>query len=105
MAVCFLICLSVSIIVIICETIATITVYNYIILGILVSLLSGKIYRFDRVLQSASRLQWSYPLRGLGGVVGLTLPMRARTAVHVPYTTYRAATLDKSLTSHCLYSL
>jgi len=23
-------------------------------------------------------------------------------AVRVPYTTYRAATLDKSLTSHCL---
>src|SRR6218665_1019411 len=34
---------------------------------------------------------------GLSGVVGLTLPMaRTRTAVRVPYTTSRAATLDKS---------
>jgi len=38
--------------------------------------------------------------RGLGGVVGLTLPMAP--VVRVPYTIYRVATLDKSLTSHCL---
>jgi len=41
-------------------------------------------------------------LRGLGGVVGLTLPMARAAAVRVPYTTYRAETLGKSLTSHCL---
>ena len=40
--------------------------------------------------------------RGLGGVVGLMLPLALAAAVRVPYTTYRAATLDKSLTSHCL---
>ena len=38
--------------------------------------------------------------RGLGGVVGLTLPMAH--ADRGPYTTYCAATLDKLLTSHCL---
>ena len=39
-------------------------------------------------------------VRGLSGVVELPLPMARR--VRVPYTTYRAVTLDKLLTSHCL---
>ena len=40
-------------------------------------------------------------MRGLGGVVGLTLSMARADRVRVPYTTYSEATLDKSLTSHC----
>ena len=45
-------------------------------------------------------IQLLFTAGGLGGVVGLTLPMAC--AVRVPYPTCRAATLDKSLTSHCL---